>query len=307
MSHVLFVVMMAIVLGLFEVSFSFDNAVVNAKVLKDMSKFWQKMFLTIGILIAVFGMRLVFPIVIVHFVTDLSFMDTFNLALNDPNKYANYLQASHIKISMFGGAFLMMVFFAWLYEEKEENWLGIEKSMEMAPNGYFDNMMPGLSTIFIAFIVGSLSNDFRLVMQYAVIGVGLYLAIDFLSGLLGDGDNQAGKAGIGAFLYLEVLDASFSFDGVIGAFAVTKDIVIIMLGLGIGAMFVRSLTIYFVEQKTLEAYRYLEHGAHWAIGVLALIMFLSTQFHISEIFTGLIGIAVIGLALRSSIKANKEG
>lgn len=70
-------------------------------------------------------------------------------------------------------------------------------------------------------------------------------------------------AGIGGFLYLEVLDASFSFDGVIGAFAITSDVVVIMLGLAIGAMFVRSMTIYLVEKGTLEAYIYLEHGAHY--------------------------------------------
>jgi len=103
-------------------------------------------------------------------------------------------------------------------------------------------------------------------------------------------------------LYLEVLDASFSFDGVIGAFAITKDIIIIMIGLGVGAWFVRSMTIYLVEKGTLSAYIYLEHGAHYAIGALALIMIASVKFHIPEVITGLIGIAFIGLAFMSSVK-----
>ena len=114
------------------------------------------------------------------------------------------------------------------------------------------------------------------------------------------------KGGIGGFLYLEVLDASFSFDGVIGAFAITSDVVIIMLGLAIGAMFVRSMTIYLVDKGTLDEFIYLEHGAHYAIGALAIIMLLSMKFHVPELVTGLIGIAFIGLAILGSLKYRKD-
>ena len=89
------------------------------------------------------------------------------------------------------------------------------------------------------------------------------------------------------FLYLEVLDASFSFDGVIGAFAITNDIVLMALGLGIGAMYVRSLTVYLVRQGTLDDYVYLEHGAHYAIGALAVILLVTIQYEINEVITGL--------------------
>ncbi len=91
------------------------------------------------------------------------------------------------------------------------------------------------------------------------------------------------------FLYLEVLDASFSFDGVIGAFAITNDIVLMALGLGIGAMYVRSLTVYLVRQGTLDDYVYLEHGAHYAIGALAVILMVTIQYQINEVITGLVG------------------
>jgi len=115
-----------------------------------------------------------------------------------------------------------------------------------------------------------------------------------------------GKAGFFLFLYLEVLDASFSFDGVIGAFAITSDPIIIALGLGlIGAMFVRSLTIYLVRKGTLSEYVYLEHGAHWAIGALAVILIVSIGYHISEFITGLLGVAFIGAALLTSIRRNR--
>ena len=100
--------------------------------------------------------------------------------------------------------------------------------------------------------------------------------------------------------------AFFSFDGVIGAFAITSDVVIIMLGLAIGAMFVRSMTLYLVAKGTLDAYVFLEHGAHYAIGALAIIMLLSVKFHVPEIITGLIGIAFIGWALLASLKHRKQ-
>ncbi len=116
-----------------------------------------------------------------------------------------------------------------------------------------------------------------------------------------------GKAGFFLFLYLEVLDASFSFDGVIGAFAITSDPIIIALGLGlIGAMFVRSITIYLVRKGTLSEYVFLEHGAHWAIGALALILMVSIGVHVNEIVTGLIGVAFIGAAVISSIRRNRN-
>ena len=116
-----------------------------------------------------------------------------------------------------------------------------------------------------------------------------------------------GKAGFFLFLYLELLDASFSFDGVIGAFAITSDPIIIALGLGfIGAMFVRSITIYLVRKGTLGEYRYLEHGAHWAIGALAAILLISIEIEINEVITGLVGVAFIGASLASSIRANRR-
>jgi hypothetical protein len=111
-----------------------------------------------------------------------------------------------------------------------------------------------------------------------------------------------GKAGFFLFLYLEVLDASFSFDGVIGAFAITSDPILIALGLGfIGAIFVRSITIYLVRKGTLAEYVYLEHGAHWAIGALAVILLVSIGVHVEETITGLVGVVLIGAAFLSSI------
>ncbi len=112
--------------------------------------------------------------------------------------------------------------------------------------------------------------------------------------------NLAGL-GLFTFLYLEVLDASFSFDGVVGAFAITDMIFVIALGLGIGACYIRSLTVFLVRKGTLAEYVYLEHGAHWAIGALAVLLFVTIRYHVPDIVTGLIGVGFIGAALVSSI------
>jgi hypothetical protein len=114
------------------------------------------------------------------------------------------------------------------------------------------------------------------------------------------------KSGLGGFLYLEVLDASFSFDGVIGAFALSNNMIIIALGLSVGAMFVRSMTIHLVRTGTLAQYRYLEHGAFWAIIVLGVIMLLSARYHIPETITGLLGAVLIGLSFLWSVRHNRR-
>ena len=118
-----------------------------------------------------------------------------------------------------------------------------------------------------------------------------------------------GKAGLTLFLYLEVLDAAFSFDGVTGAFAITSDPVVIALGLGlVGSMFVRSITIYLVQQEALDRYAYLEHGAHWAIGALAMIMLLSIEprYQVPEAVTASVGVVFIGAALGWSVLRNRR-
>ena len=141
-------------------------------------------------------------------------------------------------------------------------------------------------------------------------GMVVYILVDGLGNLLdqpqADVAQFGSKGGLGAFLYLEVLDASFSFDGVIGAFALTTNILLIAIGLGIGAMYVRSMTIMLTEKGTLQEFKYLEHGAFYSIFALSVIMFLQSLLHVPETITGLIGVALIGFALFSSILDNKK-
>lgn len=302
----------AAILGVLEVSLSFDNAVVNASVLSGWNKFWKTLFLTVGILVAVFGMRLLFPLLIVSLTADMSIVEAWNLGLRNPEEYSKHLTAHHAEVAAFGGVFLLLVFLNFMIDEdKDTHWLGWVEE-KIAAMHKLDTM-----AILIAMLVLLVSVTYLIppanqlaVLLAGVWGIVVYVGVNVLSGLLSadeaDGAKAIMRGGIGGFIYLEVLDASFSFDGVIGAFAITNDIVIIMLGLAIGAMFIRSFTVYLVEKGTLEQFVFLEHGAHYAIGVLAVIMFVGMKYHVPELVTALIGVALIGLSVLSSILHRKK-
>lgn len=307
--------MLAMILGIMEVSLSFDNAVVNAGVLKDMDKKWQQIFLTVGILIAVFGMRLFFPILIVSTATGQGLGEVAIMALNTPEQYSQHLEASHVRISSFGGMFLLLVFLNFMIDEsKDTHWIGdIEERLIRL--GKLDSVQAviALLVLYSIYLYMPLPDHNRIsILAAGVAGIILYILVSSIDSLFeSDEDGKsavatAKRAGVAGFIYLEVLDASFSFDGVIGAFAITRDVVVIMLGLAIGAMFVRSLTVFLVNKGTLDEYIYLEHGAHWAIGILAGIMLLSIRFHIPEVVTGLVGVAFIVVSLISSHRYNLE-
>ncbi|MDO5652164.1 MAG: DUF475 domain-containing protein [Moraxella sp.] len=318
-SALLSALFVTLVLAVMEISLSFDNAVVNASVLKHWDKFWKTIFLTVGMLIAVFGMRLVFPIVIVAVTANMGMGEVVQLALNNPAEYSAKLMAHHAEIAAFGGMFLLLVFLNFVFDDKDVHWFGwLER--RLARFGKVDAM-----SVFVAIITLMISLSWvdeaqeSAVLMAGIWGILIYMGVNVLSTLLeGDSDGDDSKAGgnevagavakggVAGFLYLEVLDASFSFDGVIGAFAITSDVVIIMIGLAIGAMFVRSMTIFLVEKGTLDEFIYLEHGAHYAIGALAVIMLLSMKFHIPEVITGLIGVAFIVAAVIASIRHKRQ-
>ncbi|MCZ4509489.1 DUF475 domain-containing protein [Streptomyces sp. ActVer] len=327
------------ILSVLEISLSFDNAVVNAGILKKMSAFWQKIFLTIGVLIAVFGMRLVFPVVIVAITAKIGPIEAVDLALSDKNRYEELVTDAHPAIAAFGGMFLLMIFLDFVFEDRDIKWLGwLERPL--AKLGKID--MLSVCIALIVLMVSAMTfaskalqhggghvDKAQTVLISGIAGLITYLVVGGLSGFF---ENRieaeeereheeeeeakragkkptavvmAGKAAFFMFLYLEVLDASFSFDGVIGAFAITNDIVLMALGLGIGAMYVRSLTVYLVRQGTLDDYVYLEHGAHYAIGALAAILLVTIRYEINEVITGLIGVVLIGWSFWSSVRRNR--
>lgn len=359
------------ILCVLEISLSFDNAVVNATILERMNEFWQRMFLTVGILIAVFGMRLVFPLLLVGVTAQLNPVEVIRLALaggpvDEPGTYAQLLHDAHPVIAAFGGMFLLMLFLTFILEDRAITWLGwLERPLGKI--GKLDQLAVVVSLIVLFVAAESFASDPGEVLAAGVLGVVTYVLVNGLgelfetegggaaepAGIHGDAlkveaslnreggqvkpaqdgrdgqvklarDEQAkparggastvaGRVGVGGraafflFLYLEVLDASFSFDGVIGAFAITQDIFIIAVGLGVGAMYIRSITIYLIRRGTLNEYVYLEHGAHWAIGALAIILLVSIRYEVPELITGLIGVAFIVAALISSIFYRRRG
>jgi len=310
------------ILGVLEISLSFDNAVVNAKVLTRMHPLWQKLFLTIGIVIAVFGMRLVLPIFIVSLTAHLSLSDVVNLAINDATKYGQELDNAKQAIYAFGGTFLFMIFLDFVLDvERDVFWLApVEKALVRI--GKLDQLSVVIALGGIFVMSRITPHDKQLTVFVAgLVGLAAYLVVNSLDNLfeesMDDGEDQGAapatkmtgavfRAGIFTFLYLEVLDASFSFDGVIGAFAISNRVLVIALGLGVGAFWIRSLTLYLVRKGTLSEYVYLDHGAHWAIGVLAVIMIAQVRYQVPEVATGLTGVGFIGLALVSSIAERRR-
>lgn len=302
-----------VILSVLEVSLSFDNAVVNASVLKEMDEVWQRRFLTWGIAFAVFGMRIVFPLAIVAVAAGIGPMQALNLSLNDPIEYERLVSSAHIGIAGFGGAFLAMVGMKFFFNaEKDIHWIGmIERSLAKV------SALPAIEIAILLLALWGISSklpvaDAHTFLVSGILGLITFIAVEAVSHWLEMREEAARlsgavvRSGLGGFLYLNILDASFSFDGVIGAFALSNNMVVIALGLSIGAMFVRSMTVHLVRQGTLAEYRYLEHGAFWAIIVLGAIMLISALWHIPETITGLIGGVLIGLSFWWSVRHKRH-
>lgn len=288
----------AVILAVLEISLSFDNAIVNAVILKEMTPVWRHRFLTWGMLIAVFGMRLVFPLLIVTFIAHVSPWEALVMAATRPDEYAKLMLSAHLEVAAFGGAFLLMVALKYFYDEgKELHWIPFLEKPTVYLGSKVEAIEVALSLVIVTLISQFLPNDQALgFIKAGLAGLITYVIVDGIGSWLEASDEamkDVHKASAGMFLYLEVLDASFSFDGVVGAFAITHNLFIIMIGLSIGAFFVRSLTIMFVEKEALTKFAFLEHGAFYAIGILAMIMLSSPFLHVPEWVTGLSGGLVI--------------
>lgn len=308
--------LLVLALAALEISLSFDNAVVNARILKRMSSGWQKAFLTVGILIAVFGVRILLPILLVSLAIGSSFGSVVDLALNHPEEYGHKLEEAHPMIAAFGGIFLLMIFFDYFLDSRPIKWIKpVERLLEKI--GKLKNAGP-LIAIFGLIIASWLvpEHDKYTVLVAGLTGLWVFMVIHGIDKLLqGAGIEQnlqktasaTFKAGLIGFIYLEVIDASFSLDGVIGAFAITNKVLLIAIGLGIGALFVRSITLHMLKREVLDNYRYIEHGAHYAIGILALIMLASLKIEVPEVVTGLAGLSIIIVSVvHSRLAAKRE-
>jgi hypothetical protein len=327
-------VLVTLILIALEITFSFDNAAVNAKYLGKMSHFWRRIFLTVGVLIAVVGMRLVFPFVIVCVTGNVGPIDAWNLAMERgdpeiPGTYGFILGSAHSTIAAFGGMFLLMLFLDFILDEdRDVLWLTwIEKPLKQIGRVTAVEVAIALVVLVIAAEQLAPGDHGHQVYLAGIFGIVVFLAVNGLAEFMEQKQEQreaalekeaaeqaalgrtlilTGQAAFSMFIFLEVLDASFSFDGVLGAFAITTDPIIIALGLGVGALFVRSMTVYLVDQGSLAKFRFMEAGAHWAIGALAIMLIFTIRFEIPDYVIGLIGIALIAASILSSVAANKR-
>lgn len=302
-----------VVLSVLEISLSFDNAVVNASILKEMDEVWQRRFLLWGIAFAVFGMRIVFPLAIVAIAAGLGPVETVRLSLSNPAEYERIVSSANVGISGFGGAFLSMVGLKFFFNaDKEVHWIGVIER-KLATVSVVKAAEIGLLLLVLWGISSMLEAEDALTFLIAgILGIIVFISVEAINTALEIHDQRrrlagaAVRSGLGGFLYLNVLDASFSFDGVIGAFALSNNMVVIALGLSIGAIFVRSMTIHLVRRGTLAQFAYLEHGAFWAIIALGMIMLFGAVAHVPETITGLIGAVLIGLSFWWSVRQNKR-
>jgi hypothetical protein len=313
------------ILAVLEISLSFDNAVINATVLQRMSEKWQRLFLTIGVLIAVFGMRLLFPLLVVGVTAKVGPVRVIDLAINHPHEYAERLTSAHGEIAAFGGIFLLMIFLDFLFEDREIRWIGPVELLT-ARLGKLQNLSAVIACVVLIVTAKTLAQDGESgILISGLAGLAVYLVVGALSEIFdAEGESEdadedgvpdkvqkgpvlaVGRAAFFLFLYLEVLDASFSFDGVVGAFAISNELFVIAAGLGIGALYIRTLTVYLVRQGTLDDYAHLEHGAHYAIGALAIVLLITIRYEVPEVVTGLIGVGFIALALMTSVTRNRR-
>ncbi len=298
--------LLVVILSILEVTLSFDNAVVNAKVLERMSPVWQRRFLTWGIAIAVFGTRFVLPIIIVSVAVWMSPVAVTLLAFTEPEAYGHLLESVHGSITAFGGVFLLMVSLKYFFNKaKSVHWIhSIEQ--HLVKWGRIEAIEIALALVLLVTLTFFTSFDPASVLIAGIVGLVLFILMEGVANSLSFEAGDVVSQGATLFIYLNILDSAFSLDGVVGAFALTSSLMIIVVGLGIGAYFVRSLTLYFVQKKTLTQLVYLEHGAHWAILGLSVAMLANLVVHVPETVTGLIGLCFVVLSYRSSLREMRK-
>ena len=298
-----------------EVTLSADNAVINSRVLITMSPFWQKLFLTVGIFTAVFVVRFALPILIVMLTSGLGFGEVYNLIVYDPVGYAEHLHESEVLINSFGGTFLLMVALCFFLDKNKEHHWFTPLERPLASLGRVENITAFVILVIIAIVFFTLDSSHRTDnLMAGIIAVILHEGLQLLGNTMESHQesltgvqHKTGLVALSAFIYLEVLDSSFSLDGVIGAFAMTTDVIVIMAGLGAGALWVRGITIHLVQKDILARFRFLEHGAHWAIAFLGFVM-LSKLYGVElpEWMIGGTGLLMIVLSVWWSIRTKPD-
>lgn len=267
-----FIILTILGLSLFEIITSIDNAIINAEVLSTMGEKARKWFLTWGIFFAVFVMRGILPFVILFAATpQLGVVGTITAAFsNDPHIAETVKESSHVLL-IAGGVFLIFLFFHWLFLEPKNFGLRGEKFFHKQGAWFY----AVISVLLTAIVWLAFQHHEPLLQFGAVVGSTAFFIIHGFRSFAEEQEAKlltGGMSDVSKIAYLEVLDASFSIDGVIGAFAFTFAIPLILIGNGLGAIVLRQLTIRNIER--IKKYKYLKNGAMYSILVLGIVMLL---------------------------------
>lgn len=302
----MFLSFLVIIIGLclFEIISSIDNAVINANILKTMPVKYRKIFLLWGLLFAVFIVRGVLPFIIVWIANpNLSVFQIITATFSGSQEIKWYLEQSKPLLLLGGGIYLFFVFLSWLFLEEKKYSFFVEGFLHR--QGAWFYAFASIITTFVVYF--SLQRNPILALA-ATIGVSAFFITDGFKKNAEEKEKQLMNPAMGAWskiLYLEVLDASFSIDGVIGAFAFTVSVPLIILGNGLGALVVREFTIRGIDLIT--KFQYLKNGAMYAIGILGAIMILESFGHEFPFWMAPLNmIVLLGIFLYLSVRANKQ-
>jgi hypothetical protein len=291
-------------LCLFEIISSVDNAIVNANILKTMPKKYQRIFLVWGIFFAVFVVRGLLPFAIVWMAApQLSIGQVIGAAFSNSGEVAGYLASSKPLLLLGGGVYLFFVFLSWLFLEEKKYAFFVEGFIHRQGAWFY-----AISSIFTTSVVYLALQRNPTLALAATIGVSAFFITDGFKKNAEEKEKQLMNPAMGAWskiLYLEALDASFSIDGVIGAFAFTMSVPLIILGNGLGAFVVREFTIK--GMNFISKFAYLKNGAMYSIGMLGALMVTESfgheyPFWVAPLNTGLL----LAVFLFLSIKAQKQ-
>lgn len=285
---------------MFEIICSIDNAIINAEVLGSMQPKYRRWFLLWGILVAVFLVRGLLPLLLVWFSTpELTPWEAFTAMFSDNPDIKEAIETSSPILLIGGGTFLIFLFFHWLF--LEEKHFGLPGERYFFSKGVWFYAV--VSILLMAIVWFAIEKNAMMAFG-AVVGSTAFFIVH---GFRQNAELQEQKlingdmSDISKILYLEVIDATFSIDGVLGAFAFTMSVPLILIGNALGAIAVRQITVGNIDR--IKKYRFLKNGAMYSILCLGIIMLIdSFGFHIPEFVSPVITFTVVGLFYMKSVR-----
>jgi hypothetical protein len=291
-----------IILGLvvFEAINSIDNAIVNAHILRTMSERARRWFLIWGVLTAVILMRGILPasfLTLAMKTPDMSFWESLKAVFGRDPHATEAIEANAYILLLGGGIFLLLLYLEWLFLEKKDPYFVPDKLIKPHHRVWFFSVT---SLLLVGILYASRHNP--LAMLSAAVGHTAFFILFSFREMAEKAEHELEKPGrsdLAKILYLQVLDASFSMDNVVGAFAFTTNVLLILFGNGLGALVVRELTIRGVTH--VAKYKWLKNGAMTSIGFLGIFMMSEAfHFHIPEILPTVATLGIVGWSFLAS-------